>query len=158
MKLRLIFKNLAIVIAVILFYFISPAALAAGNQNNQNQGNQALTQPAMLIAPDLDAKINVYPKPTQNLQRIGYGLGGDRVTVLEQISTNEGYTWNHVRFDAPPNTEGWVQGNFISFMDAEDRFNGGDQRQNSGQGEVYLGSQQHSTPNNQRPNYQQRQN
>jgi hypothetical protein len=47
MNLRPIFKNLVIVIAVILFSFPSPAALAAGNQDNQNQGNQALTQPAI---------------------------------------------------------------------------------------------------------------
>jgi hypothetical protein len=158
MNLRPIFKNLVIVIAVILFSFLSPAALAAGNQNSQNQGNQALTQPAVLFAPDLDTKINVYPKPTLDLPRIGYGLGGDRVTVLEQIGTNEGDTWNHVRFDTPPNTEGWVQGNFISFTDLDPRANIGNQQQISGRGEVYLGSRQHSTSNNQRQNYQQRQN
>jgi hypothetical protein len=155
MKLRQVLKNLVIAIAAILFYSISPVALADGNQN---QGNQALAQPAMLIAPDLETKINVYPKPTVDLPRIGYGLGGDRITVVEQIGTNEGYTWNHVRFDTPPNTEGWVQGNFISFTDPDRRAKDGNQQQNPGQGEVYLGRQQNSTPNNQWQNYQQPQN
>jgi hypothetical protein len=158
MKLRLMFKNLAIAIAAILFYSVSPVALAAGNQNNQNQGNQALAQPAMLIAPDLETKISVYPKPTLDLPRIGYGSGGDRIAVLEQIGSNEGYTWNHVRFDIPPNTEGWVQGNFISFTNPHLRSKDGNRQQNPGGGEVYLGGQQNSTLNNQRQNYQQRQN
>jgi hypothetical protein len=158
MKLRPVLKNLTIVISIILFCSISPVALAAGNQNNQNQGNQVIAQPAMLIAPDLETKISVYPKPTLDLPRIGYGLGGDRITVVEQIGTNEGYTWNHIRFDTPPNTEGWVQGNFISFANPDLRSKDGNRQQNPGRGDIHLGSQQNSNPNNQRQNYQQRQN
>ncbi|MBF2029422.1 MAG: SH3 domain-containing protein [Oscillatoriales cyanobacterium C42_A2020_001] len=58
----------------------------------------------------------MYAKPSLKEQKIGTGKGGDRVTILEQVGSNEGYTWNYVRFDNPPNLEGWVRTDYLSFQ------------------------------------------
>lgn len=78
--------------------------------------NQQMNQPAVLTAPEPGAKINIYAKPGRQEEQVGYGLGGDRVTVLEQVGSNEGYTWNYIRFSNPPNAEGWVRTDYLSFQ------------------------------------------
>ncbi|MDX2228908.1 MAG: SH3 domain-containing protein [Leptolyngbyaceae cyanobacterium bins.349] len=78
--------------------------------------NQEMNQLAVLTAPEPDTEINVYLGPGSREQKIGYGLSGDRVTVLEQVGSNEGYTWNHIRFNNPPNAEGWVRTDYLSFQ------------------------------------------
>lgn len=76
--------------------------------------NQALNQSASLLAPDPDAKITVYLQPEVNKDQAGYGVNGDAVTVLEQVSDNQSLTWNHIRFDNSPYAEGWVQETFLA--------------------------------------------
>lgn len=76
--------------------------------------NQALNQSASLLAPEPDAKITVYLQPEVNDDSAGYGVNGDAVTVLEQVSDNQSMIWNHVRFDNPPYAEGWVQEAFLA--------------------------------------------
>lgn len=102
---------LAIVTIAGFIFSISPAW--AG----ENQSNQAINQPALLIAPDPDFQINVYPKPDMDRRRIGYGSGGDTVTVIEQVGSNEGYAWNYVQFDDSPNLKGWIREDFIAMQE-----------------------------------------
>jgi hypothetical protein len=149
--------KLGMVIAAILLLGVSPSTLAAGNQNQGS--SQALAQPAMLIAPNPEFKVNVYPKPTLDQPRIGYGLAGDHITVLEQIGSNEGYAWNHVKFDAPPYIEGWVAGNFISILNADHRSQFSPSTQQGLTQDRYLGSQQNISAfqGNPQQNYQRQQ-
>lgn len=76
--------------------------------------NQALNQSASLLAPEPDAKISVYLQPEANDDQAGYGVNGDSVTVLEQVSDNQSLIWKHIRFDNSPYAEGWVQATFIT--------------------------------------------
>lgn len=113
MSVKTLLKTLGMAIALLLLITPLPT-LAAGNQSNQD-----LHQPAMLIAPDRDFQISVYAKPEPHQQRIGYGMGGDRVTVLEQVGSNEGYAWNFVQFDRDANLAGWIQDNYVSLAPNE---------------------------------------
>ena len=50
---------------------------------------------------------------------MGYGIGGQTVTVLEQVGDyldfdDPSATWCHIRLDEKPFTEGWVQGKFLA--------------------------------------------
>lgn len=76
--------------------------------------NQSLNQSASLLAPEPDAKITVYLQPEVNEEKAGYGVNGDTVTVLEQVTDNQSLTWNHIRFDNSTNAEGWVQETFLA--------------------------------------------
>lgn len=81
--------------------------------------NQAINQPASLVASEPDAKIAVYLRPEANRQRVGYGVNGDTVTVLEQVSDHQSVVWNHVRFDDAAAAEGWVQAEFLLLAAAD---------------------------------------
>lgn len=104
-------QMLTIQTIVVLLISILPV-WAAGNQSNQ-----AMNQPALLIAPDPAFQVNVYPKPGTDRRRIGYGSGGDSVTVIEQVGSNEGYTWNYVEFDNPPQLKGWIREDFVALQE-----------------------------------------
>ncbi|MGB3294570.1 MAG: hypothetical protein WBB01_16420 [Phormidesmis sp.] len=148
-------------IALILWAFVcvslpgtTPAAWAADYSVNQ-VGNQALEQAASLVAPQRDEKIAVYRRPEAGKSRAGYGVNGDAVTILEQVSDNQSVTWNHIRFDNPPYAEGWVQETFIDLKTADTQ-NRGDQ---NAAGDGYLGNQQPQfNRHSQRQSYSQRQN
>ncbi|CAN1211735.1 SH3 domain-containing protein [Tumidithrix helvetica PCC 7403] len=107
---------LATVLAIFVFLQGTATAIAAaGNQSN----NQDLNQSATLVAPDKKIQIAIYAQPNAASQkRIGYGLSGDRVTLLQQVGSNTGKTWNLVRFENPPYAEGWVSQEFLSVQSA----------------------------------------
>ena len=109
-------------------------------------GNQAIDQPASLVAPEPDAKITIYLRPEASKSRIGYGANGDAVTVLEKVSDNQSVTWNHIRFDNPPHAEGWVQEEFTLLKGEESPGQpqqiGGNNRETSLNENRYLGNQQ----------------
>ncbi|MEM6254561.1 MAG: hypothetical protein AAF821_16725 [Cyanobacteria bacterium P01_D01_bin.156] len=100
--------------------------------------NQALQQPATLIAPKPSYKIAIYPQPDQRKRRIAYGMGGDTVKVLEQVGSNQGITWNHIRFDNPPYTDGWVQEKFLLLSQQDSELKQQNLNQTDGQ---YRGNQ-----------------
>lgn len=102
-------------LSLIIMFTVLVALPTPGRAAN-NQGNQALQQSATLIAPKPSDKISIYPQPDRRKRRIGYGMGGDAVTVLEQVGSNQGVTWHHIRVDAPPYTNGWVQENFLLLL------------------------------------------
>ncbi|MBD2460953.1 hypothetical protein H6G89_07840 [Oscillatoria sp. FACHB-1407] len=117
MNIKHIFQRVAVLaIASLLIFMSSPSALASDSFSNQ-----AMHQSALLIAPDPDAQINVYPRPDTRKRRVGYGMSGDRVTVLEQVGSNEGLTWNRVEFEAAPHLKGWVREDFIRLRQSSDR-------------------------------------
>lgn len=99
-------------LSLVIFFAVLVALPTPGWAAN-NQGNQALQQPATLIAPKPSDKISIYPQPDRRKRRIGYGMGGDAVTILEQVGSNQGVAWHHIRVDAPPYTDGWVQEKFL---------------------------------------------
>ncbi|MGC1306423.1 MAG: SH3 domain-containing protein [Phormidesmis sp.] len=106
-------------------------------------GNQAMDQPASLVGPKPDAKITVYLRPEASESHVGYGVNGDAVTVLEQVSDNQSVIWNHIRFDSPSHAEGWVQAAFISLKaDTPGQSQRQSQRQSQqmAEGDSYLGS------------------
>lgn len=100
-----------IITIAVLTVSVSPVK-AEGNQSNQD-----INQPALLIAPDPDFQINVYPKPSTDKRRVGYGSGGDTVTVMEQVGSNQGYIWNYVRFEKSPHLEGWIREDFVAIQE-----------------------------------------
>ncbi len=112
MSFKHLLKMTVIAIAVITSTLLmTPSAIAEGNLSNQD-----LNQPAFLVAPDPKIEINIYPKPGEGQRRISHGESGDRVTIHEQVGSNEGFTWNYVTFDPGVKTlEGWVRSDFISF-------------------------------------------
>lgn len=140
MKIRHILRIVVTAIATVtLFVLATSPVFAAGNQSNQ-----AMNQPAMLFAPDPDLQISIYPKPDSHQRRIGYGLSGDPVTVLEQVGSNAGYTWNYIQFDPPSQLEGWVQQDFIALQATPDRSvlnKTSNQRREYNSGDAYLGNQ-----------------
>ncbi len=138
---------------------ISPAPSWAADYS----GNQSVDQPASLMALEPNAKIAVYLRPEAK-SRVGYGVNGDAITVLEKVSDNQSVAWNHIRFDNPSHAEGWVQEEFISSkadmpgqtpgqsqqmtaqMAQQKVQNGGtaDRSKAASQGSHYLGDQQSS--------------
>jgi hypothetical protein len=109
------FLKMTIAVLVLLIGLTAPV-LASNNQSNQ-----AMNQPATLISPEPSFEIGVYPKPNGSPKRIGFGLGGDRITILEQVGSNEGNTWDFVQFENTQQPEGWVQDEFVA-LQASDRF------------------------------------
>ena len=73
----------------------------------------ASAQNAILKANNPDSQINLRSAPTTNSRKLGYGLVGDSVTILERSRGSNGYTWYKVRF---PRSQaiGWIRGDFIN--------------------------------------------
>ena len=149
---------IATVLAMLVFLHATPAVLAAdaGNQSN----NQDLNQSATLVAPEKNFQIDIYAQPNaQQQKRIGYGISGDRVTLLQQIGSNTGKTWNLVRFENPPYAKGWVSQEYLSVQNAQnfsqtDRHNGyfGSQKKQKDRAEKSLSNQKSDYANNQNQN------
>ncbi len=78
-----------------------------------------IEQSAIMVSPKADAPIAIALRPAPNQPSVGYGVGGQTVTVLEQVGDYLAFddpsaTWCHIRLDEKPYTEGWVQGKFLS--------------------------------------------
>jgi hypothetical protein len=71
---------------------------------------------AVLAANDPDSQINLRNSPSLTGKDLGYGVVGDRVQIIEQIST-DGYTWHKVRFPRS-GAVGWIRGDFVSVVSA----------------------------------------
>ncbi|WP_226584663.1 SH3 domain-containing protein [Microseira wollei] len=52
-------------------------------------------------------QINVRSQPTTNSRRLGYGLAGDRVTIIDRMVGVDGYIWYRVRFSRSGRM-GWI--------------------------------------------------
>lgn len=107
-------RLLSVAVSVAIALALTITAFPSSSWAAGASGNQAIDRPAVLVAPEPDAEIAVYLRPEANKQKVGYGVNGDAVTVLEQVGDNQSLTWNHIRFDNPPYAEGWVQEAFLS--------------------------------------------
>jgi hypothetical protein len=147
---------------------VAPFVFADGNLSS-NQSNQSLNQPSVLVAPEPSFEINVYPQPGTKKQRVGYGLGGDRVTVLEQVSSNEGYIWKYVQFAGSSKLKGWIREEFVASdvqKNTQENIqrkyqsqNGNSQRSSFQQDQGYVGDRQRQYQESQRKtHYSQQQN
>ena len=56
---------------------------------------------------DPNVQINVRSQPTRNSRRLGYGLAGDRVTIINRMIGVDGYLWYRVRFSRSGRM-GWI--------------------------------------------------
>lgn len=107
-------RLLSVVTVFAIALALTLTALPSNSWAAGASGNQALNRPAVLVAPEPDVEIAVYLRPETGKKRVGYGVNGDSVTVLEQVGDNQSTTWNHIRFANPPYAEGWVQEEFVS--------------------------------------------
>lgn len=115
-------------IALALSFMFPSAGWASDDLSspvNDVTSNQEMSQSASLVAPDPEVKIEVYLQPEANKKKVGYGVNGDAVTVLEQVSGNQSVVWNHIRFEGPSSAEeqaeGWVQSSFLKPEEELDR-------------------------------------
>ena len=154
-----IYKRLVSVFVLPALMFMMLIAVPAASWAAIQSNNQDINQSASLVAPEPDAKITIYLRPEANRQRAGYGVNGDAVTILEQVSDNQSVVWNHIRFDDAAAAEGWVQAEFLSLAAAD--VPGQDQQLSEGKGSFastgarYLGNQR--SPSSQSPSSQQSQ-
>ncbi|NJP11601.1 MAG: SH3 domain-containing protein [Leptolyngbyaceae cyanobacterium RU_5_1] len=77
-----------------------------------------LAQPAMLVANQSSARINVRSQPTTSSQSPHYGLAGDRVEVLRSTRGQDGYIWHYVQFNQS-GAKGWVRADLVSLLAEE---------------------------------------
>ena len=73
----------------------------------------ASAQNAILKANNPDSQINLRSAPTTNSRKLGYGLVGDSVTILERSRGSNGYTWYKVQFPRSK-AMGWIRGDFVN--------------------------------------------
>lgn len=128
MKLNPLVGMILLAIATITVCF-SPAPLSWAATSASNQSNQDINRSALLIAPKPNTQIKLYGQPDTRKGSVGQALGGDRVTLLRQVSSNEGTVWNYVALNDSSKIEGWVEDAFLSFQTAQART---PQSQNSG--------------------------
>lgn len=75
-------------------------------------GGAPTAQTGVLRANDPGTQINLRAYPDPNARNLGYGLVGDRVTILTQAIGPDRYTWYQVRFPQS-NAVGWIRGDLI---------------------------------------------
>lgn len=68
--------------------------------------------PATLRANDSGSRINVRSAPSTQAPTLHYGLTGDTVEVLRNVTGEEGYKWYFVRFKIS-GAEGWIREDLI---------------------------------------------
>ncbi len=63
------------------------------------------------IAGGSGTQVNVYAAPSSDSNSPHYGLGGDRITILDSTQGKDGRTWYQVRFAS--GASGWVRGDSV---------------------------------------------
>jgi Bacterial SH3 domain len=63
-----------------------------------------------------NVQINVRSQPTANSRRLGYGLAGDRVTIIDRMVGVDGYLWYRVRFSRSGRM-GWIPATSLDLPD-----------------------------------------
>ena len=109
--------TIAVVAVVSVFDFTSLAL--GGESQNHHPNHQGSDRLGTLTAPSPNFEISLYPKPDPKLERLGYGLAGDRVTILQQMASNPKLSWYRVKFNNSPDVEGWIKGDYLIFINQE---------------------------------------
>ena len=146
-------------LVVLWLWAIAPSSAAAQAQESY-LSNQGMEQFASLVAPEPEMKINIYPRPGTRQSPIGYGVDGDAVVVLEQTGSNEGTVWNHIRFENAPDSDGWVQLEYLSLQSGEQQSQGSQGNARTGgymgnRSSQQSGARQTYSPTDQSSRYQQ---
>ena len=79
-----------------------------------------LATPARIIGAEPGSRVNVREAPSTNAPSPHFGLVGDRVTILDQITGRDGYTWYYVEFPSS-GAQGWIRGDFIQVLNSSVR-------------------------------------
>jgi hypothetical protein len=72
---------------------------------------------AVLTANDPNSRINLSATPSTTGKSLGYGLVGDRVSVINKVTVEE-YTWYQVRFPRS-GAIGWIREDFVNESQTE---------------------------------------
>ncbi|NCJ05619.1 hypothetical protein GS597_03665 [Synechococcales cyanobacterium C] len=107
-------KTVLSLMAILLIAAIAALSFGSVGWAADNSGNQAINQPAYLTAPNSESEIAIYQQPGTRQPQSGSGTSGDRITILDQVSSNQGKVWNRIRLEKSPQDEGWVQEDFVS--------------------------------------------
>lgn len=67
---------------------------------------------------DRNVEINVRSQPTRNSRRLGYGLAGDRVTIIDRMIGVDGYLWYRVRFSRSGRM-GWIPASSLDLPNSD---------------------------------------
>lgn len=86
---------------------------ASVSQELVDQSKSSSTCDAQLTAQNSGSLINLRAEATTTSTLRGYGLVGDRVSVLDQTQGFDGYTWYNVQFPRS-GAIGWVRGDLIT--------------------------------------------
>ena len=68
-----------------------------------------------LTAQDARAQINLRENANTNSARLGFGLAGDRVSILSETRGEDGYTWYRVQFHKT-GVLGWIRSDFVKIF------------------------------------------
>ncbi|WP_241392620.1 SH3 domain-containing protein [Rippkaea orientalis] len=77
---------------------------------------QTVTYEATLRSQDAKARINLRAEPSLTAKQIGYGLPGDKVTILDLLRGTNNQTrfpWIKVKF-VKSGAIGWIRGDFVN--------------------------------------------
>lgn len=78
-----------------------------------SMGLPALAEPARIVGSTPGTPVNVRTEPSTSAPSPSYGLVGDRVEVLSQVtSASDGRLWYYVSFPSS-GVRGWIRGDFI---------------------------------------------
>ena len=85
---------------------------------------QDLEKAAVLTSPQPETPIPIVIRPAPHQPINGYGRDGAEIIVMEQVGDVLDFdrptaTWSHIRLVDKPNTEGWIQGDYISLIDSD---------------------------------------
>lgn len=72
-----------------------------------------VTSVAVLTATDPNSQINLRETPSPSGKRLGYGLVGDRVGIIEKKTGDDGSTWYLVKFPRS-GAQGWIREDFVT--------------------------------------------
>lgn len=90
----------------------------------------------VLRANDPKSQINLREAPDPGSQRLGYGLVGDRVEILEQVPGSDDYTWYRVRFYVS-GAEGWIRNDFVQTIETGSNAGSNEARYQAGYSQGY---------------------
>lgn len=82
----------------------------------------ALARPGVLTSNDPGTRINVRSQPTTAASSPHYGFAGDRVEIIRETMSSDGYTWYYVEF-LNSGARGWIRGDFVRASGSGDRPN-----------------------------------
>ena len=91
-------------------------AIATYNRPREYNPYPKYFVPGELSSYSHDARINVRTGPGTHFYARHYGLSGDRVTILNEAPSNDGYRWWYLKFNVS-GAKGWVREDLVLLND-----------------------------------------